>query len=109
MDLIDLQIRLKAGDRPELDPVLRDFLDNVAAELHQRLRPGSLVVARPLDEVPWLWRLDFATRGLTLDESGRLQTTERHVAGVRFLPDYLRRADRFEVLTLAEPAGAFHP
>jgi hypothetical protein len=88
---------------------MRDFLDNVSAEMRQRLRPGSLVRAAPLDEVPWLWRLDFATRGLALDESGRLHVVEHHVVGVRFLPDYLRRADRFEVLTLVSPAGAFHP
>jgi hypothetical protein len=34
---------------------------------------------------------------------------ERHTVAVRFLPDYLRRADRFEMLSLMEPAGAFHP
>jgi hypothetical protein len=28
---------------------------------------------------------------------------------VRFLPDYLRRAERFEMLWLVEPASAFHP
>jgi hypothetical protein len=109
MDPLDLRLRLWAGPRPEFDPVLRAYLDNVATELRERLRPGSLLQARALDEVPWLWRLDFATRGLMLDETGRLQTTERHVAGVRFLPDYLRRADRFEMLTLGEPARAFHP
>jgi hypothetical protein len=109
MDPLDVRLRLWAGPCPQFDPVMRAFLENVAAELLGRQRPGSLVRTQPLDEVPWLWLLDFATRGLTLDESGRLQTTERHVAGVRFPPDYLRRADRFEVLRLAEPAGAFHP
>jgi len=109
MDPLELRIRLWAGPRPDFDPVTRDFLDNVTRELLQRLRPGSLVRATPLDEVPWLWRLDFATRGLALDESGRLHAVEHHVVGVRFPPDYLRRADRFEVLTLIEPARAFHP
>lgn len=109
MDPIDHQIRLKAGPRPQFDPVMRDFLDNVAAELRERLRPGSLLRATPLDEISWVWRLDFATRGLALDETGKLHKAERHVVGVRFLPDYLRRVDRFEVLTLVEPARAFHP
>jgi hypothetical protein len=109
MDLIDTRIRAWAGPRPEFDPVMRDFLDNVAAELHDRLRPGSLLEARPLDEVPWLWWLDFATRGLALDEVGQLRPCDRHVVAVRFLPDYLRRVDRFEMLTLVEPARAFHP
>jgi hypothetical protein len=109
MDAIDVRLRLGAGNRPEFDPVMREFLDNVAAELRDRLRPGSLVAARPLDEVPWLWRLDFATRGLALDETGQPRLCEHHVVGVRFLPDYLRRADRFELLTLVEPVRAFHP
>ncbi len=109
MDLIDLRVRLAAGDRPEFDPVMRDFLDNIAAELRERLRPGSLLTARPLDEVPWLWRLDFATRGLALDEAGQPRPCEQHVVAVRFLPDYLRRADRFQVLSLIEPARPFHP
>lgn len=109
MDPLDLRIRLWAGPRPEFDPVMRDFLDNVSGELRERLRPGSLLRVRPLDEVPWLWRLDFATRGLALDESGRHHGCDHHVVGVRFLPDYLRRADRFEALALFEPARAFHP
>jgi hypothetical protein len=109
MNAIDERIRLRAGPRPEFDPVMRDFLDNVAAELRDRLRPGSLVKATPLDEVPWLWRLDFATRGLARTEAGELRPVEHHVVAVRFLPDYLRRADRFELLMLVEPAGAFHP
>ena len=109
MDPIDLRIRLWAGARPEFDPVMCDFLDNVAAEMHERLRPGSLLTATPLDEVKWLWRLDFSTRGLALDDAGRLVGVDRHVVGVRFLPDYLRRADRFEALALLEPRSAFHP
>ena len=109
MGPIDLRIRLLAGDRPEFDPVMRDFLDNVAGELRDRLRPGCLVQATPLDEVPWLWRLDFATRGLALDDAGKIRPCEHHVVAVRFLPDYLRRADRFEVLRLIEPVRSFHP
>jgi len=109
MDLLDLRICSMAGACPEFDPVMRDFLDNITAELRERLRSGCLLQARPLDEVPWLWRLDFATRGLALDEAGQLRPCDHHVVAVRFLPDYLRRADRFEVLTLVEPARAFHP
>jgi hypothetical protein len=109
MDLIDLQIRLWAGETPAFDPVMRGFLDNIAVELRDRLRPTSLVQARPLADVPWLWRLDISTRGLALDEAGQLHPCEHHVVAVRFLPDYLRRADRFEVLRLIEPARAFHP
>jgi hypothetical protein len=110
MDLIDLHIRRLAGPQPHFDAVMRDFLHNIAEELRQRHRPGSLLEAADLGEsVPWLWRLAFATRGLLRDETGAIRPVERHTVAVRFLPDYLRRADRFEMLFLVEPAQAFHP
>jgi hypothetical protein len=110
MDLLDLRIRAWAGPEPVFDPVAADFLGNVRDELHARLRPGSLLVADDLGaRVPWLWKLTFATRGLGRSADGQLRVVERHVAAVRFLPDYLRRANRFEMLALVEPEGAFHP
>jgi hypothetical protein len=110
MNLTDLRIRQTAGPTPHFDPVMRDFLHNSADELRRRLRPGCLLEAADLGEkVPWLWRLTFATRGLARDEAGGLRTVERHTVAVRFGPDYLRRVDRFEMLSLVEPAGAFHP
>jgi hypothetical protein len=110
MNLVDLHIRRMAGPEPGFDPVMQDFLHNSAEELRLRLRPGCLLEAANLGEsIPWLWRLTFATRGLARDEAGRLHPIDRHTVMVRFLPDYLRRADRFEMLSLVEPAGAFHP
>jgi hypothetical protein len=110
MDLIDLKIRALAGPEPVFDLVATDFLMNIRSELHERLRPGSLLTARDLgDKVPWLWRLDFATRGLVQQLDGSLRPHDQHIVAVRFLPDYLRRANRFEMLTLLEPENAFHP
>jgi len=40
---------------------------------------------------------------------GQVVAADRHTAAVRFLPDYLRRVDRFEMLWLVEPARPFHP
>jgi hypothetical protein len=99
-----------AGPEPTFDPVMADFLVNVREELRDRLRPGSLLEAVDLGEhVPWLWRLTFATRGLVRGADGSLQPVERHVVAVRFLPDYLRQVNRFEMLALIEPDDAFHP
>jgi hypothetical protein len=110
MNPLDDQIRRMAGPEPHFDPVMHDFLHNIADELRQRLRPGCLLDAADLGAtVPWLWRLTFATRGLARDESGALRSVDRHTVAVRFLPDYLRRVDRFDMLSLMEPAGAFHP
>jgi hypothetical protein len=110
MGTLDDLIRQGAGPEPAFDPVMRDFLANVADELHQRQTPASLLEAVPLGAgAMWLWRLTFATRGLARDESGAVMPADRHTVGLRFLPDYLRRVDRFETLLLVEPNRPFHP
>ena len=110
MDSLDLRIRAMAGPEPAFDPVITDFLGNVRDELRERLRPGALLEAVDLGTtVPWLWRLTFATRGLARGADGVIRPVERHSVAVRFLPDYLRRANRFEMLALLEPSDAFHP
>ena len=68
MPPLDTLIRQEAGPEPLFDPVMTAFLHNVADELRGRQRPGSLLEAVNLgSEVPWLWRLTFATRGLAFD------------------------------------------
>jgi hypothetical protein len=110
MHPLDEQIRAMAGPEPAFDPVMAEFLTNVRDELRQRLRPGCLLEAADLGGVvPWLWRLTFVTRGLARSADGAVRPVERHTVALRFLPDYLRRANRFEMLVLVEPADAFHP
>jgi hypothetical protein len=110
MDPLDLLILARSGPEPRFDPVMRDFLCNCRDELHSHLRRGGLLEARDLGgEVPWLWRLTFGTRGLVRDAAGEIRAVEHHVVAVSFFPDYLRRAERFEMLSLIEPHEAFHP
>jgi hypothetical protein len=100
------------GGEPQFDPVTRDFLLQSHAELKQRCRPGSLLEFASLGQtVPWLYRLSFRTRGLARTRGGEIQTLERHVIALRFLPDYLRHADRFEMLRYLEPRepAPWHP
>jgi hypothetical protein len=109
MDPVDDYIRSIAGPEPVFDPVLTDFLCNSRDEL--RLRPATpLLEARDLGgAAPWLWRLDFASRGLRKDEAGALMPCDHHIVAVRFLPDYLRSVNRFQMLALIEPRTPFHP
>jgi hypothetical protein len=111
MEPIDLLIADRAGPEPVFDPVMQDFLGNCRQELLGQCRRGGLLECADLGRaVPWLWRLTFRTRGLVRDpgeEQPRL--VARHDVAVRFLPDYLRRADRFEMLALVRPHNAFHP
>jgi hypothetical protein len=110
MDQCDARIVQMSGPAPVFDPVLRDFLANCRDELLTRCLPSGLLDAANLGgEVPWLWRLAFRTRGLARSEGDGPRLVERHVVALRFLPDYLRRVDRFETLALVEPYDAFHP
>ena len=110
MDPLDLSIIQSAGPEPVFDEVTRAFLCNSRDELLERCRRGGLLECADLGrDAPWLWRLTFHTRGLAHGPDGEPRVVDRHVVGVRFLPDYLRRADRFEMLALVEPRDAFHP
>ncbi len=109
MDPQDLSIMQSAGPEPVFDEVTHAFLCNSRDELLQRSRAGGLLEATDLGtNAPWLWKLVFKTRGL-VREGGEPFAVERHIVAVRFLPDYLRRADRFEMLALIQPRSAFHP
>jgi hypothetical protein len=109
-DFLNDHIRQRAGPEPTFDPVITDFLCNCRDEINQRCQAPGLLEAHDLGiSVPWLWRLDFRTRGLVKNQEGTLASNDHHLVVVRFLPDYLRRVNRFEVLHLLAPVNAFHP
>jgi hypothetical protein len=109
MNPVNQLIAQMAGPAPVFDRVTREFLRNNRDELFDRLTPHSLVTVEELGgNVPWLYGLTFATRGLVRGD-GDIRECGEHKIAVRFLPDYLRRADRSEMLLLIEPREAFHP
>lgn len=107
---LDVMLAMSAGEEPRFDGVVSAFLMQSYAEFRDRCRPGGLLTFASLGRtVPWLYRLDFRTRGTRKDAGGEIQMVDHHTVALRFLPDYLRRADRFEMLRLCEPQDAFHP
>jgi hypothetical protein len=110
-DAADVMILAGSGPEPQFDAVTRDFLREGHADLKRANSSGGLLEFASLGRHdPWLYRLTFHTRGFVRDGDGEIGTVARHVVALRFLPDYLRRADRFAMLRLIEPAGtAFHP
>jgi len=112
-DSIDLMIATASGPEPVCDQVLRDFLLQSYQELGDRCKQGGLLQVRSLGRnLPWLFRLTFSTRGLVRHaDTGDIQEIQSHTIALRFLPDYLRVANRFEMLRLIEPARPpiFHP
>lgn len=107
---LDLLVRQQSGPEPVFDAVHRDFLIGQHDDLAARVTGGGLLEFASLGEtVPWLYRLTFQTRGLVKRPDQEVEECDRHVVALRFRPDYLRRADRFEMLALVEPRDAWHP
>src|SRR5437773_11840769 len=110
MTIEDLRVLEMSGPEPVFDDVLTEFLRNSRGEFVERCARGGLIEYADLGTtVPWLWRLTFQTRGLARDETGQVQGIDRHVVALRFLPDYLRQANQFQMLALLEPRNACHP
>jgi hypothetical protein len=111
---LDLALLMAPGFEPAFDSITSDFLLQAHAEFKERCGAGSLVEAVSLGRaVPWLYRLTFATYGLgRVGDASEVQDVHRHTIALRFLPDYLRHADRFEMLRyILEPGQPppFHP
>ena len=110
-DAIDAMIVAGSGSEPLFDGVMQVFLEESYLGLRRSCERGGLLEFASLGLVnPWLFRLTFGTRGFVRDMDGEVTTVGRHVVALRFPPDYLRNADRFDMLRLIEPvSGAFHP
>ncbi len=111
---VDLMLMMESATAPQFDAVTSDFLLETYLDVKQRMRPGSLVELVSLGrEVPCIYRATFATRGLGRDgERVEVQELASHTIVLRLLPDYLRRADRFEMLRYVFRPGQpapFHP
>jgi len=110
---VDLLLVTQSLPQPQYDAVTGDFLRHSHRECAARLAEGDgLVQVVSLGRtVPWLFRLSFRTRGLARDAAGQVQPWDDHTIALRFLPDYLRRAQHFEMLQYVGPRepAPFHP
>ncbi|MGE0553221.1 MAG: hypothetical protein AB7R55_07305 [Gemmatimonadales bacterium] len=71
---------------------------------------SDLLDLTPLpDDPPSRFVARFQAAGLALDETGLIQRAELFEVGIWFPPDYLRRAEPWQVLTWLGPARVFHP
>ena len=106
----DLVLIREAVAEAPYDPIISDFLLESWETLRERIRGSSLLEVCSLGRsLPWLYRLTFHTKGLRKDSDGTIHEVSSHTLAVRFLPDYLRRANRFAMLRLIEPQSVFHP
>ncbi len=109
---LPIDLLMAAVAEPPFDNITRGFLTQSGNELRQQCQRGGLLTVESFGRAaPWLWILRFATRGLVRETNGEVHLVEQHVVAVRFLSDFLRCVDRFQVLALVEPRQppAFHP
>jgi hypothetical protein len=111
-DQLDFVLLSQAGSEPSFDSVVADFLHAGHAELLSRCSDDSLVRPRSFGfDVPWLYRLDFRTRGLGKGADGLVVNVDHHAVVLRFTPDCLRHTDHFQMVQYAAPRepAPYHP
>jgi hypothetical protein len=108
---LDRMLVAGAGPAPIFDTVTADFLLEGHRNLKALVARGGLLECASLGRhLPWIYRLTFLVRGLRRGDNGQITSHSRHIVALRFLPDYLRHANRFAMLRLVEPATrAWHP
>jgi hypothetical protein len=92
------------------DPIFAAFLRRQEADAAALTAASDLVEVRPVDGSPASrYLVTLRCRGLVRPVDGEPRIAEGAAVGIWFPPDYLRRADPFEVLTWLGPPHVFHP
>lgn len=92
----------------EDDPIYDRFLQRQFEEGMDLARSSDLLALHVPSFTPPHFVAEFRCRGLVRGSNGRIVEADRFEIGVWFPPDYLRRADPFEMLRIFTP-GAWHP
>ncbi len=97
-----------AEDYPIDDPVFERFLQRQFEEGMQLAQSTDLLSLQVPTFTPPHFVAEFRCKSLVRRGEGEIVEADRFVLGVWFPPDYLRRADPFEMLRLFTP-GVWHP
>lgn len=111
-DHLDFQLLTQAAFEPQFDAVVSGYLHEGHAELMRLCGDDSLVRVRSFGlETPWIYRLDFRTRGLAKGADGRIVSAERHSIVLQFTPDCLLHPDPYQMLQYMAPKdpAPYHP
>ncbi len=91
-----------------VDRVYERFLDRQREEGMALAQSSDLLDLRMAPAIPPHFIAEFHCRGLVRDRDGEIGEACGFAVGIWFPPDYLRRADTFEMLRIFTP-GVFHP
>ncbi|MBL8829235.1 MAG: hypothetical protein JNM18_19790 [Planctomycetaceae bacterium] len=105
-------VAAQSGPESHYDgPSTAFLLEQQKQLLEQEQREHRLVRTISLGRVPWLYVAELRTRSLGRTTSGEIVDVDRHVLAIRYLPDFLRRVNRWETLKYVAPLdpAPFHP
>jgi hypothetical protein len=90
--------------------MLEGFLRRQHEEAMRLAGESDLLDVLPVGVEPYArFMAEFSCRGLVRNENGEITEANRFAVGIWFPPDYLRRADPFQVLAWLGPRWVWHP
>ena len=91
------------------DHILEGWLRNQLEEGLALAASSDLVQLLPLSgDPPQKYLVEFRCKGL-VERDGQAVETNRFITGIWFPPDYQRRVNPYQVITLLEPRNLWHP
>jgi len=90
------------------DPIYRRFMERQLVEGLELARSSDVLRLHVPPLAPPHFVAEYACKGLVRDAGGEIREANNFQVGIWFPPDYLRRADPFEMLRLFTP-GVWHP
>jgi hypothetical protein len=94
---------------PTYDPYVSRFLERQRAEGLALAAASDLIELEEHPFAPPNFVVTFRCKGLVRSPDGEIEEANFFQAGIWFPPDYLRRADPFEVLRWFAPSNIWHP
>lgn len=90
------------------DPIYRRFMERQLAEGMELANASDVLRLRIPPVAPPHFVAEYHCKGLIRDAAGEIKEASEFQVGIWFPPDYLRRAEPFEMLRIFTP-GVWHP
>jgi hypothetical protein len=90
------------------DPIYRRFLERQLADGMALANSSDVLRLHVPPMSPPHFVAEYKCKGLVRDANGEIREADNFQVGIWFPPDYLRRAEPFEMLRLFTP-GVWHP
>jgi hypothetical protein len=99
---------MSAEQSSSSDPIYRRFMERQLAEGMALANTSDVLRLHVPPMAPPHFVAEYMCKGLVRDADGEIREANNFQVGIWFPPDYLRRAEPFEMLRLFTP-GVWHP